>query len=107
MTSEITRFEVQDEGPGISAEDQLKLFTKFTKIGTKTTGGEDSSGLGLNIVKKFIDAMNGHVGVESTVGKGATFYFELPTADAQTPRRTGSRERLDAETHREQRTQSM
>ncbi len=74
------RVEVQDEGPGISEEDMKKLFGKFARLSAQPTGGEHSSGLGLSIVKKMVEAMNGKVWCESELGKGATFIVELPTA---------------------------
>jgi signal transduction histidine kinase len=46
----------------------------------RPTGGEHSTGLGLSIVKKMVEAMNGYVWCESEVGKGATFIVELPKA---------------------------
>jgi len=74
------RVEVEDEGPGITAEDQKKLFGKFARLSAKPTGGEHSTGLGLSIVKKMVEAMNGKVWCESELGKGATFFVEFPTA---------------------------
>jgi two-component system sensor histidine kinase/response regulator len=76
------RCEVQDEGPGLSAEDQKKLFGKFARLSAKPTGGEHSTGLGLSIVKKTVEAMNGKVWSESEPGEGATFIVEFPTATA-------------------------
>jgi two-component system sensor histidine kinase/response regulator len=73
------RVEVQDEGPGLSAEDQKKLFGKFARLSAKPTGGEHSTGLGLSIVKKMVEAMNGKVWCESELGRGATFIVEFPT----------------------------
>ena len=78
-SSEGTRCEVQDEGPGLSAEDQKKLFGKFARLTAKPTGGEHSTGLGLSIVKKMVEAMNGRVWCESELGRGATFIVEFPT----------------------------
>ncbi len=72
------RVEVQDEGPGISPDDMQKLFGKFARLTAQPTGGEHSTGLGLSIVKKMVEAMNGKVWCESEVGKGATFIVELP-----------------------------
>ncbi|MSU64109.1 MAG: hybrid sensor histidine kinase/response regulator [Pedosphaera sp.] len=72
--------EVQDEGPGLSTEDQKKLFGKFARLSAKPTGGEHSTGLGLSIVKKMVEAMNGRVWCESEPGRGSTFIVELPTA---------------------------
>jgi two-component system, sensor histidine kinase and response regulator len=63
------RVEVQDEGPGLNAEDQKKLFGKFARLSAKPTGGELSTGLGLSIVKKMVDAMNGKVWRESELGR--------------------------------------
>jgi signal transduction histidine kinase len=71
------RVEVQDEGPGLSTEDQKKLFGKFARLSAKPTGGEHSTGLGLSIVKKMVDAMNGKVWCESELGHGATFIVEF------------------------------
>ncbi|MCU0427118.1 MAG: sensor histidine kinase [Candidatus Kapabacteria bacterium] len=80
-TCEGIRVEIQDEGPGISEEDMKKLFGKFARLSAQPTGGENSTGLGLSIVKKMVDAMNGRVWCESEFGKGATFIVELPTAE--------------------------
>ena len=74
------RCEVQDEGPGLSAEDQKKLFGKFARLSAKPTGGEHATGLGLSIVKKMVEAMNGKVWCESEPGQGATFVVQLPSA---------------------------
>ena len=72
------RIEVQDQGPGLSAEDQKKLFGKFARLSAKPTGGEHSTGLGLSIVKKMVEAMNGQVWCESELGRGATFVVQFP-----------------------------
>ncbi|MBK9247036.1 MAG: tetratricopeptide repeat protein [Ignavibacteria bacterium] len=78
-TSDSTvRFSVRDEGPGLSAEDMTKLFGKFTRLSAQPTGGEHSTGLGLSIVKKLVEAMNGKVWCESKPGHGAEFIVELP-----------------------------
>ena len=74
------RVEVQDQGPGLSAEDQKKLFGKFARLSAKPTGGEHSTGLGLSIVKRLVEAMNGRVWCESELGRGATFVVQFPTA---------------------------
>ncbi len=77
---EAVRFEVQDEGPGLNAEDQQRLFGKFARLSAKPTGGENATGLGLSIVKRIVEAMNGRVWCESEPGKGATFLVALPVA---------------------------
>jgi signal transduction histidine kinase len=70
--------EVKDEGPGITEEDKKKLFGKYQKLTARPTGNEISTGLGLSIVKKFVDAMNGEIWCESESGKGASFFVKLP-----------------------------
>jgi signal transduction histidine kinase len=74
------KFTVRDEGPGISKEEQKLLFSKFVRLSAKPTGGESSTGLGLYIVKKLVEVMNGEVWCESEAGKGATFIVKLPQA---------------------------
>ncbi|MEQ8927938.1 MAG: tetratricopeptide repeat protein [Fulvivirga sp.] len=74
------RLEFRDEGQGISAEDMKKLFGKFHKLSARPTAGEDSTGLGLSIVKRYVDALNGNVWCESEEGKGANFIVEFPVA---------------------------
>ena len=75
---ESLEFYVKDEGPGIPKEDRYRLFTEFPKINVYPTGGEKSTGLGLSIVQKIVDAHSGAVHVESEEGQGTTFYVELP-----------------------------
>ena len=70
--------EIQDEGPGFTNEDKEKLFGKFARLSARPTGGEHSTGLGLSIVKKLVELMNGTVRCESTPQKGATFTLEFP-----------------------------
>jgi signal transduction histidine kinase len=77
VSDNTVRFEVQDDGPGISEEDQSKLFRKFTRLQARPTGGEDSNGLGLWIVKKLVEAMSGSVWCESRIDKGSTFIVEF------------------------------
>jgi signal transduction histidine kinase len=77
-TNDFIRVEIQDEGEGISQEDMKRLFGKFARLSARPTGGEHSTGLGLSIVKKMVEAMNGKVWCESELGKGATFIVELP-----------------------------
>ena len=70
--------EVKDQGPGISEDDKKKLFTKFAKLSAKPTNNEISTGLGLSIVKKYAQMLNGDVWCDSVLGKGASFIFMLP-----------------------------
>lgn len=78
MTNGYVRVEIQDEGPGLSEEDKTKLFGKFARLSARPTAGEHSTGLGLSIVKRLAEAMNGNIHCESTVGEGATFILVLP-----------------------------
>ncbi|TAE30903.1 MAG: sensor histidine kinase [Candidatus Kapaibacterium sp.] len=76
------RVEVQDEGPGLSEDDKKRLFGKFVRLSAQPTGNEHSTGLGLSIVKRMIEGMNGRVWCESELGKGATFLVMLPCPPA-------------------------
>lgn len=72
------RCEIQDEGVGLNEEDQERLFEKFSRLSPRPTGGEHSTGLGLFIVKKLVEAMKGKVWCQSQLGKGSTFFVEFP-----------------------------
>jgi signal transduction histidine kinase len=72
--------EVEDEGVGISEEDMERLFSPFHETKTKKTGGEKSTGLGLVISKKIVEAHGGGIEVESEEGRGSTFRVVLPLA---------------------------
>jgi signal transduction histidine kinase len=72
------RFEVADNGCGISEENQEKLFNAYQRF-SETTGGESSTGLGLVICKNFIEAHQGRIGYRDNEGGGSCFYFTLPS----------------------------
>jgi signal transduction histidine kinase/CheY-like chemotaxis protein len=72
-----TRFWVQDNGPGLTPEQQAQLFAHFTRLHQVDTHGY---GFGLSIVQRIITRLGGTVGVESTPGQGSRFYFTLPAA---------------------------
>jgi len=74
----VVRCEVEDEGPGLSEADQKKLFGKFVRLTPRPTGKESSNGLGLFIVKKLVQVMNGKVWCNSQLGLGSTFILEFP-----------------------------
>jgi signal transduction histidine kinase len=69
---------VADQGQGIPAEDLHKLFKPFSRTRVQTTGGESSTGLGLSIVRRIVEAHGGSIGVESEVGRGTSFHIHLP-----------------------------
>ncbi|MHC4871328.1 MAG: sensor histidine kinase [Planctomycetota bacterium] len=75
------KLSVTDQGQGLSEDDQKKLFGEFQKLSSRPTGGEKSTGLGLAIVRKIVEAHGGSVIVESSLGKGSTFSFLLPTKE--------------------------
>lgn len=71
-------YEVQDTGIGISPADQSRLFEKFYRGSQRETRQEKGSGLGLSIVKSIVERHGGKVWLESQVGKGSTFYMQIP-----------------------------
>lgn len=74
--------EVSDTGQGLSEEDMKKVFSPYSKLTSKPTGGEKSSGLGLSIAKQMVDLHGGLIGVHNNPGGGATFWFSLPFEQA-------------------------
>jgi len=72
---------VSDTGIGISAEDQPKVFEKFTQVGDTLTDKPKGTGLGLTICKEIVEHHGGRIWVESELGNGSTFSFALPVED--------------------------
>jgi signal transduction histidine kinase len=72
------RFWVRDNGAGVPAELQERLFVPFTQLGRDRRAGH---GLGLSIVQQIVNKLGGEVGVESEPGKGSLFFFTLPAAE--------------------------
>ncbi|MBF0284605.1 MAG: hybrid sensor histidine kinase/response regulator [Magnetococcales bacterium] len=74
-------FAVEDQGPGISAEDRARLFKPFQKLGALPTAGEKSTGMGLFIVKKIVDAHGGSIRVDNPPEGGCRFTIQWPMVD--------------------------
>ena len=77
------RISVKDSGIGISPENQKRLFSDFSQAEASTTRRFGGTGLGLSICKRLVNIMGGNLLVDSAVGKGSTFYFEVEFPVAQ------------------------
>jgi two-component system sensor histidine kinase/response regulator len=74
---------VRDEGPGFTTEDKTKMFGRYERLSARPTGGEPSTGLGLSIVRKLVQAMNGELLCDSNPGQGTAFTIRLPRLDSK------------------------
>jgi signal transduction histidine kinase len=72
------RVQVKDQGPGITEADRERLFQSFSRLSALPTAGEKSTGLGLAITRRVVEAHGGQIGVDSSPGQGSTFWFTLP-----------------------------
>lgn len=81
----VERFSVIDTGPGISEENQKKLFKKFSQTEASDGVKREGTGLGLLICKQIVEAHGGEVGVESAIGSGSTFWFNVPSIALKSP----------------------
>ena len=79
------RFEVQDTGIGLSAEDCARLFQPFSQADGTALARRGGTGLGLAISKHIVELMGGRIGVESVLGQGSVFWFEIALAIAPAP----------------------
>jgi CheY-like chemotaxis protein/anti-sigma regulatory factor (Ser/Thr protein kinase) len=75
------RIRIEDTGAGLSTEQVARLFQPFNRLGQEA-GGEEGTGIGLVVAKKLVELMDGEIGVESTVGVGSVFWFELNVTNA-------------------------
>jgi signal transduction histidine kinase len=71
-------FRVSDTGIGIPKEELENIFREFQQVDTAITREFTGTGLGLNITKKFVEMHGGRIWVESELGQGSTFFFNLP-----------------------------
>jgi len=78
------RVSIADTGPGLSLEQLAQLFQPFNRLGQQA-GGEEGTGIGLVVSKRLLELMDGTIGVESTVGVGSVFWFELNPAEVAPP----------------------
>lgn len=79
----IVQFRITDEGQGIPAEDISHLFQKFYRVDNSATRTIGGTGLGLFISRKIIELYGGHIWVESVLGQGSTFFFNLPRLSSE------------------------
>jgi signal transduction histidine kinase/CheY-like chemotaxis protein len=84
------RFEVEDSGVGIAADEQARIFEPFVQVGRP--GGQKGTGLGLTITRQFVEMMGGSIVLESVAGRGSRFTVEVPSKVAAESEvlRTGS-----------------
>lgn len=78
VEAEQIRFNVSDNGPGIPESQLQKLFQKFQQLDSSDNRKCEGTGLGLAISKALVEQHGGHIGVKSELGRGSTFWFELP-----------------------------
>jgi CheY-like chemotaxis protein len=84
-SSEMVRTRVHDTGRGIARDHLDRLFVPFDRLGAETTG-TPGAGLGLALTKGLVESMGGAIGVDTTLGAGSTFWFDLPRGVVHVPK---------------------
>jgi two-component system phosphate regulon sensor histidine kinase PhoR len=74
---------IEDNGLGISPEDQAQIFDRFYRVRRPETDAIEGTGLGLAIVKSLVEAHGGAIGLNSRLGEGSTFFFTVPLTREQ------------------------
>jgi signal transduction histidine kinase len=80
--AQVVHIWVQDDGIGISEEDQQRIFAKFFRSEDQKAREAPGTGLGLNITKSLVEMQGGNIWFESEFRKGTTFHFTVPVAEA-------------------------
>lgn len=81
-TEATLRVEVADTGPGVPAAERGQLFQEFARLSPRPTGGEESNGVGLSIVRQLVASQGGATGADFPAEGGSVFWFELPAGGA-------------------------
>ncbi len=82
LDGKTARIEVADSGPGISPEDQERIFERFYRVDKARSRHAGGTGLGLAIARFAVERMGGKIGLESQLGRGSTFWVELPVTSS-------------------------
>ena len=80
---DILRIEVEDNGIGIKEDNLHKIFDKFVQLDSNMTRKNEGTGIGLSIVKSFVELHNGNISVESKINEGSIFTVDLPIVNEE------------------------
>jgi two-component system phosphate regulon sensor histidine kinase PhoR len=83
MSDELIQFAISDQGMGIPAEHLPRMFERFHRVDNRDTREIGGTGIGLYLVKAFVEAHHGRIWLESEYGKGTTFFFSLPVTQPE------------------------